>query len=212
MNADAPTDNGWIDPTDFPFTEEEVFQAATLWKQPVEARRFAQDVADKERDRAAHEARGAAERARHTESTGEVIVFVSGRIGTPHADWLLPALSVVSASCSKRVEEVMAVHWGQRTDSVISSSQVEAWERAGFIPTPEELEAVRGDEIKRRAMLEELRRNILPRPQPTEEMVRAASEDVEREKREWRALAAESNSRLDARRSFTGPLPTPPKS
>lgn len=211
MDDSATKSGEWIDPEEFPFTEEEVFQAAVLWKESAEARRFAQHVADTERTRAAREARSAAERVRHSERTGEVITFVSGSIGTPHADWLLPTLSVLSASCSKRVEDVMAVHWRQRMDSVLSAYQAEAWKRAGFIPTPEELIAVGSDETKIRAMLEEVRRNILPRSQPTEETVRAASEEVEREKRAWLALAAECNSRLAHHRAALELPPRPPQ-
>jgi hypothetical protein len=97
----------WLDPEDFPFTRDELFQAASLWLGAAEARAFADDVAEfkrrQVRDREAHRMRLDA----HPEQRDKLFfAYTSGDRSTE--PWLMPALSVLSASCAARVESEMA--------------------------------------------------------------------------------------------------------
>lgn len=97
----------WLDPEDFPFTREEVLQAASLWLAPADAREFTDEVVEfkrrQVRDREAHRLRIET----HPEQRDKLFfAYTSGdRSLEP---WLMPALSVLSESCAARVESEMS--------------------------------------------------------------------------------------------------------
>lgn len=151
----------WLDPEDFPFTREEVLQAASLWLGLAEARAFAEDVAAfkrrQVRDRDAHRLRLETQPEQRDKL---FFVYTSGdRSLEPR---LMPALSVLSESCAARVESEM----------------------------------MRRRERRLRRALEQDRD--------------ATAALIEREKRDWLALAAASRARLDARRVSGSPPAAPP--
>lgn len=96
----------WLDPEDFPFTRDEVLQAASLWLAPAEARAFADDVVEfkrrQVRDRDAHRLR----LETHPEQRDKLF-FVYSSGDRSLEPWLMPALSVLSESCATRVESEM---------------------------------------------------------------------------------------------------------
>jgi|SRR5450432_786150 len=201
----------WLDPEEFPFTEDEVFQAATLWRNDSEARHFARELADLERktaiQRTAHRAQMAARPA-----DPDRIVLIVKRPEDPDSKWLWPALSVLSESCAARVRDGMSRRWESRKQHLELEAQV--IELKSLKPVAEVVRLTRagGNQEEIRSLVKQLRHDGIGLKEPTEEMRRAASETIELEKAAWLALAAESQRRLDARRTPTGsPSPTPPR-
>jgi|GEM_PF-4934334 len=106
----------------------------------------------------------------------------------------------------------MAKHWSQLERAVLTQSQFAAARKTGNLSALDDLEASRSDETKQRRLLEELARVMEGVSKPTDQALAAASTFAERERQAWLALAAESQRRLDARRTPTGsPPPTPPR-
>lgn len=208
--SDARPDPEWLDPEDFPFTEEEVFQAALLWEDRESARRIAHDTAASERKYVVKRTARRAVMATRS-ANGETVVFVRGSVGDP-TPWLLPALSVLSESCAARVQERMTLLWTQRLESMLLNEKVDVAKRAGLLSSLEKLTSYEGDDSKRRELLMEFRREFMAIPSPTDEMRKTVSDLVESERQAWLALAVESQRRLDASRTPTGsPPPTPPR-
>lgn len=199
----SPTDGAWIDPVDFPFTEEEVVEAIALWHATPEPYTIARAVIAEKR-RSADRRAEYQSRADAAAQAGVVFVYGEFSDDASREQWFFPALSVLSESCAARVDEAMQKHWRQHLDSELTQECVASARRAGLFPTRDQFNAVAQDPERRRELMADLRRKMPRLPEPTEEMRRAVSERIEREKREWLALAAEAKIRLAGRRAAIG--------
>lgn len=199
----SATDGDWIDPIDFPFTEEEVVEAVALWHATPEPFTIARTVIAEKRRSAD---RRAEYRSRADAAAKAGVVFVYGELSddASREPWFFPALSVLSESCAARVNEAMQKHWRQRLDSELTQESVASARREGLIPTHDQFNTVAQDPEKMRELISDLRRKMPRLPEPTEEMRQTVSERIEREKQEWLALAAEAKIRLAGRRAAIG--------
>ncbi|MFI5241681.1 MAG: hypothetical protein ACHQRL_01630 [Gemmatimonadales bacterium] len=199
----SATDGDWIDPVDFPFTEEEVVEAVRLWHATPEQFTIARAVIAQRRRSAD---RRAEYQSRADAAAKAGVVFVHGELSddASREPWFFPALSVLSEYCAARVDDAMQKHWRQRLDSELTQECVASARRAGLFPTRDQFNAVAQDPERRRELMADLRRKMPILPEPTEEIRRAVSARIEREKQEWLALAAEAKIRLAGRRAAIG--------
>lgn len=210
MSAVLGTNPEWLDPEEFPFTEAEVLEAATLWRNYGEARRFMRELADLERVTVRHRI------ARRAETVAlppdpQRIVFEVKRPEDPSSKWLWPALSVLSESCATRVRNRMARHWVSREQDLVTAAQMNELKRDKTIAEIIRLQRERGDQEVIRSLVEQARREGVGLKEPTKDMRRAASEAVEHEKVAWLALALESKRRFEASRpTIDSPPAAPP--
>ena len=210
-SVESETNPEWLDPEQFPFTESEVREAATLWRNYGEAVDFARALAELEKKTVRQRTvQRAEEEARPADPNH--IVFTVKRAEDPSSNWLWPALSVLSASCSSRVHRWMSLHWEARQRLLVFKAQTDELKLEETMAEIFRLHSEGGDQGRIRALVEQVRRDREERKLPTDEMRRAASETVEREKAAWLALALESQRRFDASRSTTdSPPATPPR-
>lgn len=195
----APPDD-WIDTVDFPFTEAEVAEAVALWRPTWERHDIARKVVAAKRDWSVRRTRN---EPRQEEAASERVTFIYGAISddASREPWFWPALSVLSESSSARVAAAMQNHWQRRVASELSGECVAYAREAGLLPSNEEFHAAAGDAEKMRVLMAELRRKMPRLPEPTDEMRERVAERIEREKREWQALADEARIRLRGRRA-----------
>jgi hypothetical protein len=204
-----------LDPEEFPFTQEEVFQAMSLWWDEARSLEFAQSLA--EVTRVGIEAREE-QRARWPEGTLEHFGIVRGQLRAcdhTRVEGLWPSLSVISDSCAARVEAAMPLHWASLRRMYLTSEQRMAGIRAGTLPTraqsAEHLRELKQSLGGKLPSVLAVRGTPPKLPEATDEMRRVAEANVEADRRDWLELAATARKRFDARRTPSGsPPPTPP--
>ena len=192
----------WLDPESFPFSEEEVFLATSLWWSEAEAREFASQLAEMSRGsvdiRVEEERRGHPSRASGTTELSRL--RIADHMKHP---WLWPALSVLSPSAAARVDEWMSEWWRFRFLMELSSARTKAAERAGlYLSREAELDKCRamGANVEMIPPSMHLHDPNVARPEATEEMRQEASDAVDVQHRAFLAHVEESKARLDARR------------
>ena len=201
----------WLDPEEFPFTEAEVLDAASLWLSHEEARRLTTELVDAVLIDVSQR-RAYREEIATLPPDPNRIVFFERRREDPNRNWLWPALSVLSDACAARAQDGMARRWQQQELAFIKEAQINELKSQELIAELMRLTHAGGNEEAVRALLSRTRREGIGIKEPTDEMLRAASETVERQKEAWLALAAESKRRLESRNSATYlPPPTPPR-
>jgi hypothetical protein len=203
-----------LDPEEFPFTEEELLQAASLWLGEGDARLLSEQITQSAHDfvnvRAEQLQRGFPPRSSFPGELSQLRIC-----GFIQIEWLWPALSVISELCGARVVLWMRDHW--RTEYLLKLARAKtdaAFASGHYLPHDEAVERMRAEDADvswiRPDM--ELRYPHVPLPDATEAMQQTATARVEEQRQAWLALAAESQRRLDARHAPSGSLPpTPPR-
>src|SRR5207302_8763140 len=125
----------FVDPEELPFTADEIYRAAALWVSDADARHLGDHLAScgpghiVERDR----------RRAEWGKAGVPDAEQSPLHGWDYPEWLLPALSVLSASCGARVHDLVARRWTLARQGYLHAEQVRAAEEAGTRPTREQI-------------------------------------------------------------------------
>jgi hypothetical protein len=213
MSHEITVDPEWLDPEEFPFTRSELDQALSLWvDDPDDARNLQEGLASSSRDsvevRREQSERGVPPRS---SSPGEINQLRLSDF--TQVEWLWPALSVLSDSTARRVECWMSDHWRRTYLLAVSQANVDHAFATGVWPPRFEMFGqlrARGFDVDQ-AVRDLQGKPPMHLPAPTPAMQQAASDLVDAQRRAWLDLAAESQRRLDARRSSTGSPPaTPP--
>ena len=191
-----------IAPEEFPFTVEELTQAADRWLGPEESGAFVEHFLNCAREsRELHE-----ERSARMRKGGQAPIPYSFDVDFP--DVVLAYLTLVSPSAAERVEVLMRKRWVRVREQEIEEERQRAAERAGLIPTMDDIL----DDAERRGEFSwddprvyfgmAATGNPFPEPPPaTPEVIAVAEAYVAEDIAEWEKLLAAVRS--------GGPLPQP---
>ncbi|MEO6210715.1 MAG: hypothetical protein ABIQ10_11375 [Gemmatimonadaceae bacterium] len=199
MKDDASISERWLDPEEFPFSQEELFDAVSLWMGSDDVWKLTEQLAKSSRDsvqmREEQLLRWRKASPSYARDPNEP------RLGDfMQIDWLWPALSVLSPSTAARTEEWMAEWWKFRERmELITAQKKAAVASGGYFMGEDVLKQLRAAGVN----VDRMQSQLDPRaklPEPTSEMRRAVSEIIDAERSTWLELAAESKARLAARR------------